>query len=98
MYRLRFLRTGDLAISVIGWIADPEIFPVDNTPSPISFSDLKDMLKKQAIDNEMTEISIKENGPQSESDTDPQTCVEKIRAMEEPENAPMEPPALMIPK
>ncbi len=56
------------------------------------------MLKKQAIDKEITDINIKENGPQSESDTDPQTCVEKIRAIEEPENAPMEPPALIIPK
>ena len=98
MYRLRFLSTDDLAISVIGSIADPEIFPVANISSLSFFSDLKDMLKKQAIDKEITDINIKENGPQSESDTDPQTCVEKIRAMEEPENAPMEPPALMIPK
>ena len=56
------------------------------------------MLKKQAIDKENTEINIKENGPHSESDTDPQTCVEKTRATDEPENAPMEPPALIIPK
>jgi hypothetical protein len=56
------------------------------------------MLKKQAIDKDKTEINIKENGPHSESDTDPQTCVEKTRATDEPENAPIEPPALMIPK
>ena len=98
IYRLRFLSTGDVAISVIGSIADDEILPLANILSLSFFSDVKDMLKKQAIDNEMTEINIKENGPQSESDTDPQTCVEKKRAMEEPENAPMEPPALMIPK
>ena len=73
MYRLRFLSTGDVAISVIGSIADDEILPLANILSLSFFSDVKDMLKKQAIDNEMTEINIKENGPQSESDTDPQT-------------------------
>ena len=98
MYRLRFLSTGDVAISVIGSIADDEILSLANILSLSFFSDVKDMLKKQAIDNEMTEINIKVNGPQSESDTDPQTCVEKKRAIEEPENAPMEPPALIIPK
>ena len=81
---------GDVAISAIGSIADDEILPLANILSLSFFSVAKDMLKKQAIDNEMTEINIKENGPQSESDTDPQPGVEK-RAMEEPENAPMEP-------
>ncbi len=56
------------------------------------------MLKKQAIDKEKTDININENGPHSDKVTDPQTCVEKTLAIEEPEKAPIEPPALMIPK
>jgi hypothetical protein len=80
-------------MSLIGSIAEP-----DRSSSSLTASDLNDMLKKQAIDKENTEINIKENGPHSESDTDPQTCVEKTRATDEPVNAPMEPPALIIPK
>jgi hypothetical protein len=59
---------------------------------------LNDILKKQAIDKEKTDINISENGPHSDKVTDPQTCVEKTLAIEEPEKAPIEPPALMIPK
>ena len=60
--------------------------------------DLNKILKKQAIDKEKTDININENGPHSDKVTDPQTCVEKTLAIEEPEKAPIEPPALMIPK
>ena len=80
-------------MSLIGSIAEPDRSFFSRTES-----DLNNMLKKQAIDKDKTEINIKENGPHSESDTDPQTCVEKTRAKDEPENAPIEPPALMIPK
>ena len=85
-------------MSTIGSIAEPEKYSSLSLSISASVLDLNDMLKKQAIDKDRTEIKINENGPHSDKVTDPQTCVEKIRAIEEPEKAPIDPPALMIPK
>jgi hypothetical protein len=63
----------------------------------IASLDLKWYEKNIAISKNKTEKIINEKGPHSEIELEPQSSVEKYLAIEDPKNAPKEPPALIIP-
>ena len=59
---------------------------------------MNEVEKKIAQEREITEKTIRLMGPKSEIEVFPQISVEKYLATVDPKKAPIEPPALIIPK